>query len=207
MFKANRTTLLAQITFYVVLAFCLAVAFGYFKAAKADGLPVVVNDQFNAAVVVKGVQLFDNPFGGTAKHWFLNSFVDKKTGDVTNQLVVGIIYSSDTWAFYDHASDDSAQQLAVVSINRSVVGCFGAVGCDFDEMVGVVLPNLKDRQAGFQVKVTAQDGSWVTLPVTSDMIAKQLVAIDQQQSAVEKKNVEDALTNVTTATKTVSATK
>lgn len=139
----------------------------------------VSGDKFSSDYTVAGLRAFRNPFGGISGEWFLRSFVDKKTGTVTDQLYVDLSYIG-AWKFFDRAADDHATPLDVVVIGRDVGDCAG--GCSLEETIGVTLDDqtLRSRAAtGYEVKIYADSGDALVLPITPQMIGEQMAAIDK----------------------------
>jgi hypothetical protein len=79
--------------------------------ATAENVPKIEDSEFDQSVKVIGLHLFDNPFGGIIKEWFLRSFINKKTKAVSHQLYVQLNYRGEEWHFYTTAADDSATSL------------------------------------------------------------------------------------------------
>jgi|GEM_PF-2518990 len=162
----------------------LAIMFSTLLLAACASVPLekqtvtVQDDQFSHDATIVGTKLFENPFGGIFKEWFLRSFVDKKTGAVTHQLYVNTHYLGE-WHFYDSAADDTATSLRFIPIGREVGDCHGL--CDFDETFGLMLDDdvLRNRAStGFKVKVSAKDGSAFILTIPPGQIQPQLAAVD-----------------------------
>jgi hypothetical protein len=139
----------------------------------------IEDDKFSKNAVMVGTKLFENPFGGTSKEWFIRSFVNKETGSVRHQLYVATNYPGD-WRFYNSAADDTATALPFLSIDRQVNDCHAY--CDFDETFAVVLQDstLRARAGGgFEVKISAKDGSAFILQVPPGQIQPQLATVDE----------------------------
>ena len=141
-------------------------------------MPAVQTDKFSPQITVVGLSDFENPFGGIAKKWFIRSFIDKTTGDVSNQLYVWITYAGGGWNFFDAASDDTASPHAVDVVDRSVDNC-GEILCSYTEDIVIDLPSslLASRPNGFEMKVSARSGASIILNVSREMVLKQLKVI------------------------------
>lgn len=143
----------------------------------------VEDDKFSASATITGAKKAINPFGGTFRMWNIRAWIDKKTGEVTEQLYLETSYLGH-WRFWQTAADDQADPLEVVAIDRSVDDCTGM--CSYSETVGVTLPNDYVRRhaaTGFQVKVSAKSGDSLILDVGADQIQPVLNAIDAYKSA------------------------
>jgi hypothetical protein len=173
------------LTFLVALAPALALV--AFLAACAVPLEqqavTVAGDQFSQVATFSGTKLFDNPFGGVFKEWFIRSFVDKRTGGVSHQLYIHTSYTpflGGSWHFYESGADDTARSLPFVQIDRTVESCSGTT-CTYDETFALTLEDsvLRARAAtGFAIKVSAHDGASFILQVPPGQIQPQLAAID-----------------------------
>lgn len=136
------------------------------------------DDQYSPSATIVGTKLFDNPFGGVSKEWFIRSFIDKKTGAVTHQLYVETSYIGD-WKYYQSANDDTAAPLPFIVIDREVGDCTG--GCSLEETFALGLQGsvLRAKAAtGYSVKISAHDGTAFILSVPPGQIQPQLAAID-----------------------------
>jgi hypothetical protein len=169
----------ARLVLLPLMAALLAGAASPVLAAKAP-VVIVADDKFSKEATLSGPAGFKNPFAGTSRTWFLRSFVDKATHQVTHQLYVDIGYVG-SWRWYEAAADDSATGLPVQKVSSQVGGCGGFGGCILDEVVVVAIPGetLATRRAtGFEVKLAAKSGDSLVLPITSQMISLQLQAVD-----------------------------
>ena len=144
----------------------------------------IEDDQFSPEAKVVGTKVIDSTIPGTAKVWFIRSFIGKRSGEVTHQLYVLVSYTGERRR-YEMASDDHATPLHFTPIERERGACsYG--NCDYDENFGLDLSDatLRERAGtGFQVKVLAHSGDSVILTVAPGQILPQLAATDAYRRA------------------------
>jgi hypothetical protein len=137
----------------------------------------VIGDKFDKEITLEGIPLHD-PNNGTDLFWMLRSFVNPQTHATTHQIYVSWVYPGRSSGRY-WASDDTARDLPVNMIRRD--SCpFGK--CDRTDTLGISVDEATLRRrapTGFQVKLSAQDGTYGILDITSQMINAQLQAEDQ----------------------------
>lgn len=158
------------------------------KGQLVENMSTVQTDQFSPVITVNGLSMFDNPFGGISKQWFIRSFIDKRSHNVTHQLYVSLSYLG-AWKFFNSAATDKAEALKVTTIDRKVNDCTGI--CDFDEVIGIEIPDstLRARAAkGLEIKISAHSGDSIVLPITSEMITKQLEIVDKAKTTYPMQN-------------------
>ena len=144
----------------------------------------IEDDQFSQQATFVGTEQTDNQIRGTFKDWFIRSFVDKRSGEVSHQLYVHVRYSGDRRR-YELATDDHATSLPLARIERIREGCSHG-DCDYEEdfALGLRDPVLRERAGtGFQVKVVAHSGDWIILTIAPGQILPQLAAVDAYRRA------------------------
>lgn len=135
----------------------------------------LVSDKFAKGVTVNGIPN-DNPDGDI--DYMLQSLVDQRTGVVDHGIHVEWTYPGRSNGRYI-AADDTARSLAVRVLDRDYCA-FNS--CDRTDKLDVQIDEatLRSRAAsGFEVKLSAQDGSWAILDITPVMIRAQLEAEDK----------------------------
>lgn len=166
----------------------LALALGLL-AGCVDPQPVapkiqgVDGDKFSQDITIRGHAIFENPFFGMKKEWYLRTFINKKTMKATTHLYIDINYDGD-WMHFYAAADDSAKELTTTPIASSVGSC-AAGSCTLYETIGVEIDEaeLRDRaNSGMQIKLSARSGNAIILPVSSVQITLQLQEIDRIKS-------------------------
>jgi hypothetical protein len=144
-------------------------------------LLVTHDDKFAKSISFSGRPEWVLKLFGTKWMWNLRSWIDKATLTVTHQLYVDISYEG-SWAFYQSAADDHANDLPLTKISQEVGSCGGLMGCDLTEDVGVELDDsmLRARAlTGFQIKLSAKSGDSVIVDVTPSQIQSELVTANQ----------------------------
>lgn len=112
--------------------------------------------------------------------YFIRSWVDKRTGATEHQIYVMNSYVGD-WRFWNLASNDRAQPLRLVSIDRTVIFCGGYGGCSHSETVGIMLSDADLRAAratGYRMQLRSRTGLTQVIQVTPAQIQAQMDAID-----------------------------
>jgi hypothetical protein len=141
----------------------------------------VIGDKFDKEITLEGIPLHD-PNNGTDLFWMLRSFVNPQTHTTTHQVYVSWVYPGRSSGRY-WAADDTARDLPVNMIRRD--SCpFGK--CDRTDTLGIAIEEATLRKrapTGFQVKLSAQDGTYGILDITPQMIAAQLQAEDRIYNA------------------------
>ena len=137
----------------------------------------VENDKFSREVTINGAKLYENPFGGTFRSWFIRSFYNKETHITSHQLYLNISYFG-SWAFYDIADDEDAKSLKLTNIDRNLEGCSGI--CSFNETVIVELDEAKLRakvQTGYEIKISAKSGESFVIKISTEQIRAQFLSL------------------------------
>lgn len=136
----------------------------------------VIGDKFSKEVTLVGIPLYDPDNGHLL--WMLRSFVNPQTHAASHQIYIEWTYAGPSSGRY-WAADDTAQDLPVSMLFKE--SCpFNK--CDRTDTIGIGLneATLRARVAtGFQVKLSAQDGTAAILTINSQMITAQLQAEDQ----------------------------
>jgi hypothetical protein len=137
----------------------------------------VIGDKFDKEITLEGVPLHD-PHHGTDLFWMLRSFVNPQTHTAVHQIYVEWVYPGRSSGRY-WAADDTAHDLPV-SVFRRDACPFGK--CDRTDTLGIGVDETTLRRrapTGFQVKLSAQDGTYGILDITPTMINAQLQAEDR----------------------------
>lgn len=134
----------------------------------------IVGDKFSKFVTLEGIPLHD-PDNGIDLFWMLRSFVDPQARLVKHEIYVVWVYSGHSSGRY-FAADDTATPLRVTNILRE--SCpFNK--CDRTDTLSISIDEatlLKRASTGFEVKLSAQDGTEGVLTITPRMIGAQLEA-------------------------------
>lgn len=134
----------------------------------------VIGDKFSQDITLEGIPLHD-PTNGDDLFWMLRSFVNPRTHLTEHQIYVAWTYAGKYSGQY-FAADDTARPLAVTMILKE-----SCPGCDRTDTLGIAIDEttLRARAAtGFEVKLSAQDGTAGVLSITPQMISAQLQAED-----------------------------
>lgn len=133
----------------------------------------VISDKFSKSVTLEGIPHL-NPNNGDL-FWMLRSEVDPQGHFALHQIYVEWTYAGPSSGRY-FAADDTARPLPVRNIRRE--SCrFNK--CDRTDTLGIGIDEATLRaraSTGFQVKLSAQDGTAGILDITPKMINAQLVA-------------------------------
>ena len=144
--------------------------------------PKIEDDKFSSQITLIGETLYVNPYGGLFRAWKIRSWVTKTTKQIEHQLYVETSYIGE-WKHFNAAADDHANALPVHIISSSVGNCMG--GCSLYETVGIDLSQTlleANRDSGFEIKLSAQDGSSVILAISKQQVIGQL---DGMQRALD----------------------
>src|SRR5579862_5422965 len=134
----------------------------------------VIGDKFSRDITLEGIPLHD-PTNGDDLFWMLRSFVNPQAHTAQHQIYVAWTYAGGYSGRY-FAADDTARALPVTMILKETCR-----GCDRTDTLGIDIDEatLRARAAtGFQVKLSAQDGTAGILSITPQMINAQLQAED-----------------------------
>jgi hypothetical protein len=137
----------------------------------------VIGDKFSREIELQGIPLHD-PTNGIDLFWEIRSFVNTQMRTATHQIYVEWTYTGQSSGHY-HAADDTARPLPVQNIYKESCA-FNK--CPRTDTIGIAIDEatLRRRAAtGFQVKLSAQDGSSGILDITRQMINAQLQAEDR----------------------------
>jgi len=133
----------------------------------------VIADKFSKSVTLEGIPRL-NPNNGNL-FWMLRSEVDPQGHFALHQIYVEWTYAGPSSGRY-FAADDTARPLAVRNIRREYCP-FNK--CDRTDTLGIGIDEATLRaraSTGFQVKLSAQDGTAGILDITPEMINAQLAA-------------------------------
>ncbi len=129
------------------------------------------------------------PFLGVSGTNFtaLRSSIDTKTGESVHQLYVEDSYfgAERNW---EAARDPAGQALRFIAISKNQITCDN--GCSYAEEFAAGLPeallraNAQGKPAGLAIGFTARSGARQTIIVPSDLIAKQLAAVDEARATL-----------------------
>ena len=136
----------------------------------------VVTDEFEPVITIKGIEDY---IGDDLKGaFFLRSFINKKTKDVTHQLYIYCNYRWD-WRFYNSAYLSGGKALEFTEISRDV-SCTNGI-CTYYEHFGVDISDefLRKNTEGFSVKISAKSGDNAVINVKSNQVIEQLKEIDK----------------------------
>jgi hypothetical protein len=135
----------------------------------------VIGDKFSKSITLEGIPLL-NPNNGDL-FWMLRSEVNPQAHFALHQIYVEWTYAGPSSGRY-FAADDTARPLPVKNIRRE--SCpFNK--CDRTDTLGIGIDEATLRaraSTGFQVKLSAQDGTAGILDITPKMINAQLAAED-----------------------------
>lgn len=133
-----------------------------------------VGDKFSKDITLEGVPLHD-PTNGDDLFWMLRSYVNPQAHTAVHEIYVAWSYAGSYSGKY-FAADDTARPLRVTMILKETCR-----GCDRTDTLGIAIDEatLRARAAtGFEVKLSAQDGTAGILSITPQMINAQLQAED-----------------------------
>lgn len=141
-------------------------------------------DEFDTSVTFRGITETNGEsesFGASnSRTYFIRSFLDKESGEISHQLYISIDYFND-WRFYNRASLVGGDNPEFIEI-ASDVDC-SSYGCTYNEQMAVTMSDkyLRDHENGFKVKVSSKSGHETVINVTSNQIVKQLQKIEASQ--------------------------
>jgi hypothetical protein len=136
----------------------------------------VISDRFSKEITLVGLQRGDS-FDGDSVDWMLRSFVNPQARTATHQIYVD-------WFFQGHgttkyfAADDTARALPVHQILKESCGR----NCGQTDTITIAIDEatLRARAAGgFQAKLSTNNGAYLVLDITPQMINAQLQAEDR----------------------------
>ena len=134
----------------------------------------VIGDKFSKDITLDGLPMID-PNNGDGLYWMLRSLVDPQNHIATHQIYVAWTYAGHSSGRYS-AADDTAQSLPVTIILKE--SCpFDK--CDRTDTFGIKVDEAELRaraNSGFEVKISAQDGTSGIISITPRMIGAQLEA-------------------------------
>lgn len=158
----------------------LLVGFALASCAPQPRMTVnVVSDRFSKAITLEGLPMID-PTNGDGLFWMLRSFVDGQARTTQHQIYVEWTYPGRSSGRY-FAADDTARPLPVTVLLRDRDSC-PFKKCDRVDTLGIAIDEATLRaraNSGFDVKLSAQDGTFGILEITPPMIAAQLQAEDR----------------------------
>jgi hypothetical protein len=124
------------------------------------------------------------PFLGVAGTNFhaLRSWIDRRTGETVHQLYVEDSYAGRKRG-WDTAQDGAGRPLRFIQISDKEISC--APGCSYAEEFAAALPEqeLRASPQGLTVFFHAKSGADMAIPVSGDLIAKQLAGVDAARRA------------------------
>ena len=178
--RRSAVTVLAAI----MLAGCASVA-AQPPAAQNPNTVQVSQQQGGKFIVLAGPKRrHGEPYLGIASTNFdlLRSFIDTRTGEVAHQLYVQDSYGGPT-RHWNAARLATGQTLRFLPITVSEVTCEN--GCSYAEEFAAALPEqeLRSNPQGITVFFKAKSGAQMAIPVSGDLIAKQLAGVDAARRA------------------------
>ena len=151
--------------------------------ANAVAESTVGNGRFIA--IVGPLRQHSPPFLGVPRTNIdlLRSWIDRRTGEVANQLYVEASYTG-AERTYDAAHDSAGDPLRFIPISRNEIACSN--GCSYAEEFAAALPTslLSAHRSGLTVTFTAKSGPPLTIAVAGELIDKQLAAIDAARATL-----------------------
>ena len=136
----------------------------------------VVTDEFEPFITINGIEDY---IGDDLKGaFFLRSFINKKTKDVTHQLYIYCTYHWN-WRFYNSAHLSGGKALEFTEIRRDF-NCTDGI-CTYYEHFGADISDefLRKNTEGFSVKISAKSGDNAVINVKSNLVIEQLKEIDK----------------------------
>ena len=136
----------------------------------------VVTDEFEPFITINGIEDY---IGDDLKGaFFLRSFINKKTKDVTHQLYIYCTYHWN-WRFYNSAHLSGGKALEFTEIRRDF-NCTDGI-CTYYEHFGAYISDefLRKNTEGFSVKISAKSGDNAVINVKSNQVIEQLKEIDK----------------------------
>jgi len=136
----------------------------------------VVTDEFEPFITINGIEDY---IGDDLKGaFFLRSFINKKTKDVTHQLYIYCTYHWN-WRFYNSAHLSGGKALEFTEIRRDF-NCTDGI-CTYYEHFGADISDefLRKNTEGFSVKISAKSGDNAVINVKSNQVIEQLKEIDK----------------------------
>jgi hypothetical protein len=117
--------------------------------------------------------------------FFLRSFRDKKTGDVSDQLYVKVESSVGGWRHFRSASFEGGMHVVAQRIG-SDVHCYRS-SCTHTEIVGIDVSTEMMRKAatsGFSLRLNSQAGLHLILTFPADAVSAQMIATGRAQTPI-----------------------
>ena len=136
----------------------------------------VVTDEFEPFITINGIEDY---IGDDLKGaFFLRSFINKKTKDVTHQLYIYCTYHWN-WRFYNSAHLSGGKALEFTEIRRDF-NCTDGI-CTYYEHFGADISDefLRKNTEGFSVKISAKSGDNAVINVKSNQVIEQLKERDK----------------------------
>jgi hypothetical protein len=98
----------------------------------------IKDDEFEIVATLSTENSYQPKFGflqTVSNDNFIRAHIDKKTGDVSYQLYQWVNYSGEWWFFstVNYLTSEGPLSQVVTSIDRSLLSCGGANGCDYRE--------------------------------------------------------------------------
>ena len=112
----------------------------------------------------------------------LRSWIDRRTGETVHQLYVEDSYA-DRERNWNAAQDITGRALRFIPISAKQITC--APACSYAEEFAAALPEdtLRANPRGITVFFRAKSGAQMAIPVSGELIAKQLAAVDAARRA------------------------
>lgn len=138
-------------------------------------------DEFSSTIDVVGPRMVDNPLFGINDNFRLVTHIDKRTHAVSHVIEVEIDHQGDFFNFR-FAADDTSAALPLVPVKRQR----NVFGQNRTELVNIIVPDAALRAhaaTGYRVRMSARDGTYYDIAITSAMIAAQFDAVQRIRSA------------------------
>lgn len=136
-----------------------------------------------ATVALQGLELFRYDVRNiyAPDRWLLRSWIDRETGAATHQLYYEDHYRHDDWCAWYAASNDGANPLPFLAIDRRVVTCSNFGPCVKEEIFGVAIDDgflRGHRETGFSVQIAGENGDQLDVHVSARQIGDQIRTIE-----------------------------
>jgi len=112
----------------------------------------------------------------------LRSWIDRRTGETRHQLYVEDSYTG-RQRHWNAAQDLKGKPLRFVSISDRQITCTPA--CSYAEEFAAALPDqaLRANPQGITVFFSAKSGAQMAIPVSGELLAKQLAGVEAARRA------------------------
>lgn len=111
--------------------------------------------------------------------------LDRKTGGTAYILVFRVTYGGSHRRTYATARNERAESLKVTTIARNSAGCHSTLGCTFEELLEIEIPEADLRSApasGYQLKLIPVLGPDALIVVAKPVIASLLAQVEADRT-------------------------